>query len=361
MPKRKTKSRTDEVHQTEFNLTFGKRDAPYVYVTLSPAQPTYVFDSFWKFAAERQEIFFRRQRGSLPPWTEDPVLQRFKFTNAYRAADRVSQFLIRDVLYEGSQEPREIFFRAILFKLFNKIATWVLLRTKLGEIQSKRFDIDKYDAILRQAMQNRNRVYSGAYIMPSAYRSARVPKHRTHLELLWHMLQEGLPERVTESHSLREVFEKLRAYPMMGDFLAFQYTIDLNYSSMLNFNEMEFVVPGPGARGGLRKCFRSLGGLSEADAIRLVTDRQEEEFARLGLDFKSLWGRPLHLIDCQNLFCEVDKYARYAHPEVIGIGTRQRIKQIFRAEPKRIDYWFPPKWGLNDKILTQSEEVHASN
>src|SRR5438876_4785648 len=158
---------------------------------------------------------------------------------------------------------------------------------------------------------------------------------------------------------MREWFDKLIAYPMMGDFLAYQYVIDLNYSDYLNFSEMEFVVPGPGARGGLRKCFHSLGGLSEADAIRLVTERQESEFERLGLNFKSLWGRPLQLIDCQNLFCEVDKYARVAHPEIVGITGRARIKQRFRMRLNPIIPWYPPKWGLNERIANEVVNVQS--
>jgi hypothetical protein len=145
------------------------------------------------------------------------------------------------------------------------------------------------------------------------------------------MLRDELPRRLAESRSLRQAFELVRAYPMMGDFLAFQYVIDLNYSPLLSFSEMEFVVPGPGARSGIRKCFANLGGLSEADLIRLVTESQQDEFARRGLSFRDLWGRPLQLIDCQNLFCEVDKYARVAHPEVSGEGGRTRIKQALHG------------------------------
>ena len=40
----------------------------------------------------------------------------------------------------------------------------------------------------------------------------------------------------------------------MGDFLAFQLLIDLNYSNLTDFSEMDFVVAGPGARDGIRKC-----------------------------------------------------------------------------------------------------------
>jgi hypothetical protein len=154
-----------------------------------------------------------------------------------------------------------------------------------------------------------------------------------------------------------EAFTLLRSYPMIGDFLAYQYVTDLNYSNLTDFSEMEFVIPGPGAKGGMSKCFESLGGLTEADLIRVVTERQESEFDRLGIEFKSLWGRPLQLIDCQNLFCEVDKYSRVYHPDVHGNSQRIRIKQKFRASAGELDLWYPPKWGINDKIEVSRREV----
>jgi hypothetical protein len=78
-----------------------------------------------------------------------------------------------------------------------------------------------------------------------------------------------------------------------------------------------------------------------------MADYQEEHFARLGLQFNGLRGRSLQLIDCQNLFCEVDKYARVAHPDIQGISGRTRIKQSFRPVAEPIPAWFPPKWGIN--------------
>ena len=82
---------------------------------LHPLKPTVVFTSYVRFAAERQRIFFRRLRGNPPPWTADPILQRNKFTNAYRAADRVSQYLIRKVIYGGDSDAKEVCFRTLLF------------------------------------------------------------------------------------------------------------------------------------------------------------------------------------------------------------------------------------------------------
>jgi hypothetical protein len=79
-----------------------------------------------------------------------------------------------------------------------------------------------------------------------------------------------------------------------------------------------------------------------------MVERQEDEFKRLGLPFQSLWRRPIHAIDCQNLFCEIDKYARVAFPDLKS--DRVRIKTTFSPSLMPIDYFYPPKWGLNDRI-----------
>jgi hypothetical protein len=160
------------------------------------------------------------------------------------------------------------------------------------------------------------------------------------------------PQRIADAGGMRQAFEILRSFPAFGDFLAYQILIDLNYSASLNFDEMEFVVPGPGARDGIRKCFGVAAHGIEAEIIRYMAGTQEEHFGRLGLSFTTLGGRRLQLIDCQNLFCEVDKYARVAHPEVAGVSGRTRIKQAYRHDAARLTAWFPPKWAINDKLPT---------
>ena len=324
----------------------------------SPTKTTKVFDTYWRFAAKRQAIFFKRLNRHRLPWTDDRVLSEYKFTNAYRASDRVSQFLIRRVIYEGDESPCEVLFRILLFKTFNKIETWELLIRKLGAVSWESYDFRRYDNVLTDARTSKISIYSAAYIMPSGgKRATHAFKHRNHLDLLAKMMKEDLPKRVCDANSMQEVFELLRSYPMIGDFLAFQYATDINYSRLTDFSEMAFVVPGPGARDGLRKCFSDFGGLSEVDLIRLMADRQQEEFARLGVEFETLWGRPLQLIDCQNLFCEVDKYARYAHPEVKGLTGRTRIKQKFRATPEPIEYFYPPKWKINASVKRTLKKI----
>lgn len=318
-----------------------------------PIQPSVVYDSYWRFAAERQDIFFRRLEGRPAPWTTDSILADYKFTNAYRASDRVSQYLIRRVIYRDDlpATAEEVFFRVMLFKLFNKIETWEALEKTFGCLTFEDYSFDRYDRVLSLAMARGDAIYSAAYIMPSPGREHR-RKHRNHLLLLERMLGDSLPQRLAECRGMQWAFELLKSYPGIGDFLAYQYAVDINYSQLTDFKESDFVVPGPGALEGIRKCFIARGGLNEPEIIKFMADRQERECERLGISFRSLWGRPLQLIDCQNLFCEVDKYSRVRHPEVEGLSGRRRIKQRLRPMPSLPDPFYPPKWGLNE-VITQ--------
>lgn len=318
-------------------------------------------DTYWRFAHERQQVYFRRFQDSVGPWTSDPIIGQYRFTNAYRAADRVSQYLIRHVQYDGvrSQSVEELFFRTMVFKIFNKIETWEYLERSLGRLSWVKSSLAAMSDVLDRMMAVGQTVYAAAYIMP-APKLGFVRKHANHIALIKMMMDDGLPAKIANAASLRDVFELLVPYPGLGRFLAFQYTIDLNYSSMLDFDEADFVVAGPGALDGIAKCFVSTGRLSSEEVIHAVTGSQAGAFARLELDFKGLGDRPLQPIDCQNLFCEISKYARVAHPEVAGVSGRTRIKQHYR--PTRRDQeppLFPPRWNVHLDAAAAPVSAHG--
>jgi hypothetical protein len=327
---------------------------PEIHVRGRRLSPTPVFHTYWKFAAARHDVYLRRLSGDTPPWSVDPILQEYRFTNAFRAADRVSQFLIREVIH-GAHAPRtaeDIVFRVLLFKFFNKVSTWRHLEAQLGPISWATYDFARYAEALDGA-SSCGPIYAAAYVIPPP-RLGEATKRRNHLRLLELLMRDGFPQLVESSPSLSTVYERLRCYPSLGRFLAFQFTIDLNYTELLTADENEFVVAGPGACDGIRKCFGLAARGIEEDIIRYVTEHQEEYFDRLGLEFDGLFGRPLHLIDSQNLFCEVDKYARVAHPDVGGASGRTRIKQKFRASLEALLPFFPPKWALRVPRTTRT-------
>ena len=66
---------------------------------------------------------------------------------------------------------------------------------------------------------------------------------------------------------------------------------------------------------------------------------------RINLDFNKIGDRPLQLIDCQNIFCELDKYCREKVPELKS--NRTKIKKKYVSKKEKIEYMYPPKWGVN--------------
>ena len=321
--------------------------------------PTAVFNTYWRFAAERQAIFYRRLKGCLGLLTADPVLLAHRFTNAYRVLDRVSQYLIGKVQYrpDRNQQPPELFFRTMLFKTFNRIDTWEAIEARLGPITWATTPLDKIEGILNERHAHGIRNYSPAYIMPSPP-FGHTRKHANHLALIARMMDDRLPDRLRQAPSLRVVYEQLLAYPGLGPFLAFQAAIDLNYSDLLDFDENDFVVAGPGALDGIAKCFMNVNGRSPEHVIAWMVEHQDRECERLGLRFQALPGRKLHLIDCQNLFCEISKYARVAHPEVAGTSGRLRIKQLYRPSTDPITpLVFPGRWKIEAQAVTSYTQL----
>ena len=306
-------------------------------------EKTKIFDEYWKFAFERQEIFMKRFNQEPQPWTNNPILSKYKFTNVYRASDRVSQYLIKNVIYNGSQDYEDVFFRILLFKMFNKVETWADIVTRLGHWPSwSKFSFDKYEKAFKHSLKY-DALYSSAYMMPNPPFN-KEKKYQNHLMLLKYMMTNKLPSKIINSKSLKDVYSLMREQDSFGDFLAFQYTIDLNYSEIIDFDESDFVVAGVGAVRGIKKCFKDVKKSQYEQIIYKMAERSNEEFKRLGLPFQNLFGRDLKPIDCQNIFCEIDKYSRVAFPDIIS--GRKKIKQKFTPKSKCLAQWYPPKWGI---------------
>ncbi len=304
-----------------------------------------VVEAFWNFAAERQEIFYRRVRGEPRPWTCDPVLAEFKFCNVFRASDRVSQFLIREVIYDDrARSPEDTLLRIILFRLFSRPDTWMDLEQAVGEISVMNFNEASYASAL-DMIKVRHPIYTAAFILCASAPFGYASKHRNHLALVARMLGDGLSSRVARAKHMADVFDFLVKYPMIGPFMGYQLAVDINYSELTDFSEDDFTVAGPGALRGIAKMFWDSGGMSAEEVITRMVAEQEEAFESRGLSFAGLFGRRMHAIDVQNLFCEVDKYCRVTFPELRS--NRIRIKQRFSPSNQPLRQFYPPKWGID--------------
>ncbi len=305
---------------------------------------------YFYFIQERMNIFWRRCEDDAP-LTDDPILKEYKFTNVYRACDRVSQYLIRNVIYKDLDKysPEDVLLRILVFKVFNRIETWDYL-SRLTDITVDTFNVEKLSILLTKRQQNYP-IFSNAYMMTGSYSGyANInTKHQVWLQMIEDefVKKQGL-KKVLRAKTMAEVYNQLRDYPLIGDFLAYQYTIDFNYSPYLNFDEDSFVKAGVGAVRGIKKCFTSYGNDYE-DAIYYIHDHFEELQKRYGYtEFRPLPGRKPKLIDLQNCFCETDKYLRAKMPE-LKVGN-VRIKQHYKPSNEGIDYYFPDKWGVEEHI-----------
>lgn len=313
----------------------------------TPIPRQQIYDLYWCFASERHQMLERRLAGKPAPWTDDPILQKYKFCNVFRATDRVSQYMIRDVCYHTEEcSPHDRLFQIVAFRLFSKIETWNAVRDFLGHTPTTTDLIDgSFTRALEYANETNGGLYTNAFILCATNAYGQPQKYLTHIELLRDMfVNHRLANQLLEASSLKEIYTLLHSFPLMGDFMSYQIAIDLNYSALINFSENDFTQPGPGAMRGLKKVFESLGDYSPAEAVLWMVERQDDEFARLNLPPATLFGRPLQAIDCQNVLCETDKYCREAVPKLAS--ARSRIKTTY-GTPKPIDALFlPPKWQL---------------
>jgi len=309
-----------------------------------------IYELYWKFAYERQKAFEARSSGLPGPWTDDPIIAEYKFCNVFRATDRVSQYMIRDVCYSNEpNDPVDRLFQIVAFRVFSNIQTWKLLKEKLGHTPIIDDVVNgSFEKALGEIKDQTGKLYTGAFILCATDAYGQRVKHLNHIELFKDMfINKDLGNRILRAESLKEVYDMIHVFPLMGDFMSYQIAIDLNYSDLVNFSENEFTKAGPGALRGIKKVFLDTGGLSNEELIMWMVEHQKEEFEKLGHTFNGLYGRPLHAIDAQGLFCETDKYCREAAPELKS--ARSRIKARFQPNVTPVELFFPPKWGLGVK------------
>jgi hypothetical protein len=208
---------------------------------------------------------------------------------------------------------------------------------------------------LDNAKANGAILFSAAYMMNDLSNFSHVSpnKHPRYIRLLKDMMSTNVTGKLQAARTYYDAFKVLQTYPLHADFIAMQHLTDLNYSNVINFSENDFIVPGPGALNGIAKCWSPLvPGVTHAQIIQMCVSDQDAFLAQVGEQPIRLNGkRELHAIDCQNLFCETDKYSRVAHPQFNLPGRngqpKNRIKQTLKPKTGPLPaQFFPPKWGI---------------
>ena len=283
---------------------------------ITALQPTVGFDKLWKWVKERLAIYIARREGKRSPWTTDPVLSQYKFTNVFRELDRESQACIRIANSGPSLDSlEEQFLRCILFKTFNLDSTWQLLTAGLNEEpRLDNFDLNRYCQILPEEGIYSNAYYGAFPCTDKEWTAIGLTPEKTaknfHLRVVQMMIERGIPAKAAAAKSLNEIAALLQSFPRIGDFKSGQFALDLNYGAHLRLPVGNFVIAGPGARNGIDRCF-SAHGKRYAEVIRLVCQYQDEcSLAAVGAELPRLRGRAPAPMTVQNWFCEISKYLR---------------------------------------------------
>ncbi len=187
-----------------------------------------VIDTLFLWMTERHAIHQRRLAGQPWPWTDDPIFRQHAFTNVFRVYDRVTQYIISNVIGKGDQDLHEACFRVILFRCFNRISTWELLLNHFGELTWRDFDLAAYEAVLYEEYRQNNKLYGASYILPApelggTSLGGTKANYANHLRLLKVMMESDLPSQLRQLSELSDAWERISLYPSMGEFLSFQY------------------------------------------------------------------------------------------------------------------------------------------
>jgi len=274
-----------------------------------------LYDRFWQTAFERHRIWFRRKVLKLaPPWTTDPAMQRFSFTNLFRELDRgtiyYAERILKPLTVSGATDG-DLLAVTTAYRLFNKVATW---QACFEATQLDAWDWVECERRLRERAKD-DAVFTSA-TMVCAYDGK---PGRDKIERVCLMLGETFRDRERSARDLKkaatpsEAWERLTMLPGIGPFLAYEIYSDLLYAGdrFFKWDEDAWANAGPGCQRGLKIVWPERRDyLSE---MRELRDDQNTAFKRLGLDFAAIapTGKEhLTLRSIEHWCCEFQKWSR---------------------------------------------------
>lgn len=271
-------------------------------------------ESLLYFVWEREAIRLARAAG-MPreKWTVDPVFRKYKFTNVRRRDDRVSQWMIRELIEPavGSGDAH-LWFTLLVARLINWPPTLErLLREGVIPCAPADFDPQGFVKVVEDAKAEGRKVYSGAYML---YPTKMVPGGSKSQAVARYIIGDAVrrAEDIASAlwgqaagHSVEAVVKALSQCFGISTFTAGQVAADLTYTG-LHFCDLHTYAPlGPGSSRGLnylhdRRPSATWHQARFNAALIEVNDRVQRE---LGIT-------DLTLHDVQNVMCEFSKYCR---------------------------------------------------
>ena len=268
---------------------------------------------FWAYVHERECIRLRRAAGAPPPWTDDPVLQEWKFTNVRREHDRTTRAFVDAYRAHAMARPEVALLNCAAYRWFGTAE----FAAAAGWLTSDK-DLPRVVALAAARLAAGDVVFTGAYKVSNSGYAA--PKERVvgaNLAALWGAAP-GVVEAIESTNTWEAGYRRLsdvRGHGGTG-FMAKEVLQDyLLWRRKPVTDAATFTPVGPGARRGLDRLLgRPVGaGWNE----RQATARVVELLGVVGPNWRKAFprGGKLTAHDVQFCLCEVDKMLRVRNRE----------------------------------------------
>lgn len=277
---------------------------------------------FAAFMVARQQVLLRRKAGLPAPWTDDPVLRDNRFCNVFREDDRVTIW-IREHIREPFADHPNLWFMLAIARIINWPPTLDYLIKVPGAwpVDDDNFDPQSIEDVLTGLAADKQKVYTGAYMI----RSEPGSKHRyiahTVLGRLWGDREKLRPE-IEAQDTLQGAWSLLQPdrYVGWGPFMVYEWVTDLRHTRYLRSAQdiYSWANAGPGAIRGLNRLHKRMLGAATPAAqccieMQTLLSRANYcwggEFSKTFLTY--LDDRPrFEMRDIEHSLCEFDKYLR---------------------------------------------------
>lgn len=265
-------------------------------------------DTYLYWIQEREKIRHKKEELKLdPPWTDDPILQEFKFCQVFREDDRTTRWF-RENIREPLRNYEEVVMATVAFRFFNLIETGeTLLKHRLHIQWNRKKAIEE--------IKKQPKWITGAYIVKSPNRMDKATGVAECVSHIWDD-RENLATELEKINTLQEAWKYLLRYPYIGPFVSYELVTDLRHTYLLEDADdiLTWGNAGPGAMRGLNRltgrdlgfCRRSHNWNEEMQQLYSICQDQ--------LDF-SKFDRPFEMREVEGGLCEFDKYSRIFNKE----------------------------------------------
>lgn len=314
---------------------------------------------FWEYIAKRHTIYvLKEEQRRPPPWTDDPLLRQFKYTNVHRELDRGTRFVYNYIYPEFGKDVSvtDIVFNVLAYRLFNKIETYM----HHGFIKTEKYDQYKFDKLLHKyAIENPGiSVFTNAFVV-SGYSLTELAglDKISRLAIIFGWLIEQLNRdsirgnyaETIVSGTFEECYKLIRGLTGFGPFLGYQVAVDLSYWDHTAFGEDDFVVMGPGAKRGINWLMEleENGKLNYEECCFWLRDHQFEFWKDYDINYLDIFSsRPipyLTVMSLENDLCEFQKYMK----AYTGQGRPRNRYDVYHGEARIKQYDKKEDWNRN--------------